>query len=76
MLKKVKGENNLIKDGYSKAILSTDTKGAIEYKKRRAERLANQKKIEQQQLDINILNSEVKELKDCMKLILEKISGK
>lgn len=76
MLKKVEGENNLVKDSYSKAILSTDTKGAADYKKRREERRANQLKIEQQQKDINILNAEVKELKASMDLILEKISGK
>lgn len=76
MLKKVEGENNLVKDSYSKAILSTDTKGASDYKKRREERRANQLKIEQQQKDINILNAEVKELRDSMNLILEKLSGK
>jgi len=74
-LLKVEGENHLYRDATSRAILNTDNKAAEEYKKRRSARMQQKEEIEQQQTDINNLNDEVKELKEQMRLLLNKLSG-
>lgn len=71
---KIEGEPNLVKDSYSKSILSNDIKGLEEYKKRRELRRQEKEAIIQCQNDINILSNELKDIKQSLKIILEKVS--
>ena len=71
---KIEGEPNLVKDSYSKSILSNDTKGLEEYKKRRELRRQEKEAIIQCQNDINILSNELKDIRQSLKIILEKVS--
>ena len=72
---KVEGENNLIRETGSKAILSTDNKSLAEYKLARALRHEEKNKIIQCQKDINTLNEDIKDIKESLNLIIKKLSG-
>jgi len=70
----IEGEPNLVKDTYSKGILSTDRKGLEEYKKRRELRRQEKDAIIQCQNDINKLSNELIDIKQSLKIILEKVT--
>lgn len=72
---KVEGDNHLIRDKKSRAILNTDNKALAEYKAARAKRLSEKNKLIQCQKDINTLNEDIKDIKETLKLIVEKLSG-
>ena len=55
----IEGENNLVKDPYSLAILNTNIHELIETKQRRK----NSKQIQTMQAEINMLKSEIEKLK-------------
>ena len=70
----IEGEPNLVKDTYSKGILSTDRKGLEEYKKRRELRRQEKETIIQCQNDKNKLSNELMDIKQSLKIILEKVT--
>lgn len=72
--KLVQGEDHLVRDMASTAILSTDAKGLNDYKMSKQKKLDQRNKILQCENDINMLNSELKDIKKALSLILEKVS--
>ena len=73
---KVKDESNLIRDINSKAIVSIDGNGLLEYKKAKEKRVLKNKAILQYENDINTLKNEVSEIKDSLKVILDRLTAK
>lgn len=73
---KVKDQPNLVRDISSKGILNTDYNGLLEYKQAKAKRNVKNKAILQYENDINTLKDEVTDIKDSLKLILDKLNSK
>lgn len=71
---KVKDESNLLRDINSKAIVNIDGNGLLEYKKAKEKRVLKNKAILQYENDINTLKNEVSEIKDSLKLILDRLT--
>ena len=73
---KVKDNTHLLRDITSKGIVTIDNTGLIEYKKAKEKRVTKNKAILQYEDDINTLREEVIDIKDSLKLILEKLNSK
>jgi hypothetical protein len=73
---KVKDEKTLFRDVDSKAIVTNDTAALTEYKKAKEKRQLKNEKILQYENDINTLRDEVIDIKDSLKLILDKLNSK
>lgn len=73
---KVKDEKTLFRDADSKAIVTNDNAALIEYKKAKEKRQLKNDKILQYENDINTLRDEVIDIKDSLKLILDKLNSK
>jgi hypothetical protein len=71
---KVKDEPNLLRDINSKGIVNTDSNGLLDYKKAKEKRALKNKAILQYENDINTLKNEVSDIKDSLKLILERLT--
>lgn len=74
-LVKVKDEPNLLRDINSKGIVSIDDSGLLDYKKAKEKRIAKNKAILQYENDINRLKDEVTDIKDSLRLILDKLNS-
>jgi hypothetical protein len=73
---KVEDRTNLLRDMNSKGIVNIDNTGLLEYKKAKEKRVVKNKAILQYENDINTLREEVTDIKDSLKLILEKLNSK
>lgn len=73
---KVKDEPNLLRDINSKGIVNTDSNGLLDYKKAKEKRALKNKAILQYENDINTLKNEVSDIKDSLKLILDRLTPK
>jgi hypothetical protein len=73
---KVKDEPNLLRDINSKGIVNTDSNGLLDYKKAKEKRALKNKAILQYENDINTLKHEVSDIKDSLKLILDRLTPK
>lgn len=73
---KVKDESNLLRDINSKGIVNTDSNGLLEYKKAKEKRVLKNKAILQYENDINTLKNEVSDIKDSLKVILDRLTPK
>jgi hypothetical protein len=73
---KVEDNTHLLRDMNSKGIVNIDNTGLIEYKKAKEKRVTKNKVILQYENDINTLREEVTDIKDSLKLILEKLNSK
>ena len=71
MLFRVNDHPNLVKDSHSKAVLNTDLSAV----KRHEERLAKVNKELQREKEIIELKSDVYEIKDLLRSLLEKMNG-
>ena len=71
---KVKDEPNLLRDINSKGIVNTDSNGLLDYKKAKEKRALKNKAILQYENDINTLKNEVSDIKDSLKLILDRLT--
>lgn len=74
-LVKVKDEPNLLRDINSKGIVSIDDSGLLDYKKAKEKRTAKNQAILQYENDINRLKDEVTDIKDSLRLILDKLNS-
>lgn len=73
-LLRVKDDTTIARDSESKAIVNVDYASLNEYKKIKQKRIAKNKKILECENDINTLRDEVTDIKDSLKLILEKLN--
>ena len=73
---KVEDNTHLLRDMNSKGIVNIDNTGLIEYKKAKEKRVTKNKVILQYENDINTLREEVTDIKDSLKLILDKLNSK
>lgn len=63
---KIENENALIRDNTSKAIINTDEKAFDKY-------MINKRNAARKEKDFNSLKTEVKELKDLVTILIDKI---
>tara|TARA_Y100000389_G_C17376082_1_gene471712 strand:+ start:277 stop:522 length:246 start_codon:yes stop_codon:yes gene_type:complete len=75
-LVKVKDQPNLLRDINSKGILNADYNGLLEYKQAKEKRAIKNNTLSQCEDDINRLKEEVTDIKDSLKLILERLTPK
>ena len=68
MLKRVKDEPGFARDTESNAIISIDESGLQAYKKRREKRIQNENMYD----DINSLKAEMAQIKNMMRLLLDR----
>ena len=73
-LLRVKDDTTIARDSESKAIVNVDYTSLNEYKKIRQKRALKNKTILQYENDINTLKNEVSDIKDSLKLILERLT--
>ena len=66
----------LYRDVHSKALVNTDIRALEEYKNARKKRQTSNQTILQYENDINTLKEEVTEIKDSLKLILDRLTPK
>jgi hypothetical protein len=66
---KVKDHPSLVRDAYSKNVLSTDTHGYNTY-------LEQRERLKRQQTDIESMKQDIQELKDLLLQIASKLQGK
>lgn len=71
---KVEGENHLVRDNYSKSLLSTDNRGLEEYKRLREIRRSEKESIMKCQADINKLTVELSDIKHSIHMLIEKLN--
>mgnify|MGYP003125935137 CR=1 FL=1 len=64
----IKGRRDLKKDAHSGAILSTDLKGLTEYK----QKLEEQVKIDKLEEKTNLIENEVSEIKQMLKVLINR----
>jgi hypothetical protein len=72
---KVEDNTHLLRDINSKGIVNIDNTGLLEYKQAKEKRAIKNKAILQYENDINTLKEEVTDIKDSLKLILEKLNS-
>lgn len=68
---KVEGHNSLIRDMSSHAIISTDDADFEAYKSRRAAQIKQKQMLDQQNLEIQSLKSDIQEIKAMLGLLLK-----
>jgi len=73
---RVKDDITIARDVESKAIVNIDNSSLAEYKKIKEKRLAKSRKILECENDINTLKDEVTDIKDSLRLILEKLNSR
>ena len=71
----VKDEDGLFRDIKSNAIINMDNVAYTEYKKKKYMNDIKKAKQWEKEQEINILKSDIKELKEMLNLILEKLYG-
>lgn len=72
----IKEAPTLYRDVHSKGLINTDDRALAEYKEARKKRQENKASILQYENDINTLKEEVTDIKDSLKLILDKLNSK
>lgn len=65
---KIDGEANLVRDRYSKAVLSNDVDGLEAYRLQRIQR----NKVAEYENDINTLKTEITEIRNTLELLVKK----
>lgn len=73
---RVKDDKTIARETDSKAIVTIDYASLAEYKKIKQKRIAKNQKILECENDINILREEVTDIKDSLKMILDKLNSK
>ena len=73
---RVKDDITIARDTDSKAIVNIDSSSLAEYKKIKQKRIAKNQKILECENDINTLKDEVTDIKDSLRLILEKLNSR
>ena len=71
---KIKESPTLYRDVHSKGLVNTDNRSLEEYKAARKKRQESRNSILQYENDINTLRDEVTDIKNSLKLILEKLN--
>lgn len=72
---KVKEEKFLYRDANSKAVVNTNTTALKEYKESKLKRMAKNTQILQYENDINTLKDEVTDIKNSLRLLLDKLNS-
>ena len=72
----IKESPTLYRDIHSKGLVNTDNRALEEYKAARKKRQDRKVAILQYENDINMLKEEVTDIKDTLKLILDKLNSK
>jgi hypothetical protein len=72
----IKESPTLYRDIHSKGLVNTDNRALEEYKAARKKRQDSKLAILQYENDINMLKEEVTDIKDTLKLILDKLNSK
>jgi hypothetical protein len=72
----IKESPTLYRDIHSKGLVNTDNRALEEYKAARKKRQDSKVAILQYENDINMLKEEVTDIKDTLKLILDKLNSK
>ena len=72
----IKDSPTLYRDVHSKGLVNTDNRALEEYKAARKKRQKSKNAILQYENDINTLKNEVSEIKDSLKLILDRLTPK
>lgn len=72
----IKDSPTLYRDVHSKGLVNTDNRALEEYKAARKKRQNSKHTILQYENDINTLKNEVSEIKDSLKLILDRLTPK
>ena len=71
---RVEDDKTIARETSSKAIVNIDSASLAEYKKIKQKRIAKNQKILECENDINTLRDEVTDIKNSLKLILEKLN--
>jgi len=73
---RVEDDKTIARDTESKAIVNIDSASLAEYKKIKQKRVKKNQKILECENDINTLKDEVTDIKDSLRLILEKLNSR
>lgn len=73
---RVEDDKTIARDTESKAIVNIDSASLAEYKKIKQKRVKKNQKILECENDINTLKDEVTDIKNSLKLILDKLNSK
>jgi hypothetical protein len=73
---RVEDDKTIARETNSKAIVNIDSSSLAEYKKIKQKRIAKNQKILECENDINTLKDEVADIKDSLRLILEKLNSR
>lgn len=74
MLLKVENETGLGRDPVSKAIINTDSTGYEQYMSQREKLLKEKEAVVNNTREINALKTEISDMKEMLKIILEKVN--
>lgn len=69
---KVAGHDGLVRDTSTKAIVNTNRAGYDTYISQRNQRLEQQSQIERHETELNIVKSELSEIKQLLQALLDK----
>ena len=70
---KIEGYPDLVKDGYTGAVLSNNNNAYNAVKKRHKAKQLEKEQIQKQETDINSMREELTEIKTIMKTLMEKL---
>lgn len=73
---RVEDDKTIARETNSKAIVNIDSSSLAEYKKIKQKRIEKTQKILECENDINTLKDEVTDIKDSLRLILEKLNSR
>jgi len=73
---RVEDDKTIARDTESKAIVNIDSASLAEYKKIKQKRVKKNQKILECENDINTLKDEVTDIKDSLRLILDKLNSR
>ncbi len=73
---RVEDDKTIARETNSKAIVNIDSSSLAEYKKIKQKRIKKNQKILECENDINTLKDEVTDIKDSLRLILEKLNSR
>ena len=73
---RVEDDKTIARETNSKAIVNIDSSSLAEYKKIKQKRIEKNQKILECENDINTLKDEVTDIKDSLRLILEKLNSR
>ena len=73
---RVEDDKTIARETNSKAIVNIDSSSLAEYKKIKQKRIEKNQKILECENDINTLKDEVTDIKDSLRLILDKLNSR